>query len=202
VSIKLYYVPMTRASRPRFLLEELGVPYELVRLDASKKENRSEAYLAIHPLGAVPALADGDTVLFESAAIIMYLADKFIDKGLAPPLGSPERGEYYKWIVYAMTTMEPALQILHAQNRFPEAERDARTVEAARARFKETAAVVENALVDKEYLLGNHFTAADIVVGSVAGWGKATGLLDDKAPLTQYVRRVMARPAAKRSRAD
>ncbi len=202
MSIKLYYVPMTRASRPRFLLEELGVPYELVRLDTSKKENRSEAYLAIHPLGAVPGLVDGDTVLFESAAIILYLADKFIDKGLAPPFGSAERADYYKWIIYAMATMEPALSALHAQNRLPEAERDARTVEAARARFKEIAAVVERALAGKEYLVGNRFTAADVVMGSVAGWGKATGLLEDKAPLTDYVRRVMARPAAKRSRAD
>src|SRR5262245_43024026 len=178
MSIKLYYVPMTRASRPRFLLEELGVPYELVRLDTSKKENRSEAYLAIHPLGAVPALVDGDTVLFESAAIILYLADKFIDKRLAPPLGTPERAEYYKWIIFAMATMEPALQIIHAQHRLPEAERDMRTLETARARFKETAAVAERALSGKEWVLGNHFTAADVVLGSVAGWGKATGLLE------------------------
>jgi glutathione S-transferase len=202
MSIKLYYLPFTRSGRVRFFLEELGVPYELVRLDAAKREHKSEAYLAIHPLGAVPGLTDGDVVLFESAAIIMYLADKFIDKGLAPPLGSPERAEYYKWIIFAMATMEPPLQIIHDQNRLPEAERDQRTFDAARARFQETAAVAERALGDREFILGAQFSAADVVLASVAGWGKAAGLLDDKAPLTAYVRRIMSRPAAKKSRAD
>ena len=105
--LKLYFAPRTRATRPRWLLEELGVPYELVELDMSKQEHKQLPYLRIHPLGRVPALADGDQVIFESAAICMYLADKFPEKKLAPAVGTPERGQYYQWMVYAGATLEP-----------------------------------------------------------------------------------------------
>ena len=90
--MKLYYAPHTRASRPRWLLEELGVPYELVRVDVAHQENRQAPYLLINPLGHVPALVDGDMTIIESAAICMYLADKFPEKKMAPAVGSPPRG--------------------------------------------------------------------------------------------------------------
>jgi glutathione S-transferase len=83
--MKLYFAPRTRAVRPRWLLEELGVPYELVKLDPSKQENKTPAFLALHPFGEIPVLVDGDVTLFESAAICLYLADRFPEKNLAPP---------------------------------------------------------------------------------------------------------------------
>ena len=103
MSLKLHYVPQTRAGRVRFVLEELGVPFELLRMEA--KDTKSPEYLKVNPLGHVPALVDGDTTVIESAAICMYLADKFPEKKLAPPPGTPERAAYYQWIVYAMVTM-------------------------------------------------------------------------------------------------
>src|SRR5258705_12836566 len=107
--MKLYYARMTRAGRPRWMLEETGAPYELVRLDLSRGEHKKPEYMKIHPHGSVPALDDGDLALFESAAICAYLADKFPEKRLAPPVGTPARGLYYQWIVYSMATMEPPI---------------------------------------------------------------------------------------------
>ena len=103
--MKLYYAPQTRAVRPRWLLEEIGAPYTLVRLDMSKGEHKTPEYVKIHPHGAVPALVDGDVTMFESAAICAYLADKFPEKRLAPPVGSPARATYYQWIIYSMATL-------------------------------------------------------------------------------------------------
>src|SRR4051794_3745039 len=106
--LKLYYVPRTRAVRARWMLEELGVPHELHRVDLANGEHRSPEYLArVHPLGHVPVLVDGETAIFESAAIIAYLADRFPEKQLAPAPGSPERGPYYQWMFYAVTELEP-----------------------------------------------------------------------------------------------
>jgi len=92
--MKLYYSPQTRAGRPRWLLEEIGAPYEIASLDLKKGEHKQPEYMKIHPHGAVPALIDGDLALFESAAICMYLADKYPEKKLAPALGTPARGEH------------------------------------------------------------------------------------------------------------
>src|SRR6266581_3251982 len=104
--MKLYYVPMTRSNRPRWLLEELGAPYEIVRLDIGAKENRRAEYLALNPLGHVPTLVDGDLVLFETLAICLYLADKFYERGLAPSFESPERAAYLQWTVFATVSAE------------------------------------------------------------------------------------------------
>jgi len=92
--LTLYYSPQSRAIRPRWLLEEIGVPYELKRLNLQAGEQKKPGYLKINPNGTVPALVDGDLALFESAAICQYLADKFPEKRLAPPVGTPERGRY------------------------------------------------------------------------------------------------------------
>src|SRR5262245_54564827 len=105
--VKLYYYPLTRAARVRWLLEEIGKPYELVRVDLAAGEQRNPDYLALNPNGTVPTLVDGDFVLFESAAIVQYLADKFPEAQLAPPVGTPARGKYYQWIHYAMSALEP-----------------------------------------------------------------------------------------------
>jgi glutathione S-transferase len=109
MSITLYFAPGTRATRIAFLLEELGVPWEKVTLDLAQREHKSPDYLAINPNGVVPALKDGDTVVFESVAIALYLADRFAEKGLAPPPGSALRGRYLSWMVWSMTTLEPPI---------------------------------------------------------------------------------------------
>ena len=93
--MKLYFAPRTRATRPRWMLEELGHPYTIIHVDLDAKENREPGYLRVHPLGRVPVLVDGDVTIFESIAICMYLADKYLERGLAPLVSSPLRGPYF-----------------------------------------------------------------------------------------------------------
>ena len=148
--MKLYYAPQTRAGRPRWLLEELGVPYEIVPVDLAQGEHKKPEYMKIHPHGAVPALADGDLVLFESAAICMYLADKYPEKKLAPAVGTPARGLYYQWMIYTMATLEPpVVQIFLNTVMLPEAERSAAAVEKGKTQFAEVARVLSNALATR-----------------------------------------------------
>jgi glutathione S-transferase len=200
--MKLYHASQSRSVRPRWLLEEIGVPYELVTLDMQKGEHKAPAYLKIHPHGAVPALIDGDVQLFESAAICAYLADKFPEKRLAPPLGTAARGLYYQWMFYSMATLEPpVVEIFLNTVMLPEAERSPKVVEAARKRFAEVAAVLEQALGSKPYILGEQFSAADVMIGSSLVWGQFMGLTEGRPVLQQYVQRLSERPAFQKAQA-
>jgi glutathione S-transferase len=198
--MKLYYSPQTRAGRPRWLLEEIGAPYEIAKLDLAKGEHKKPEYMKIHPHGAVPALIDGDVALFESAAICMYLADKFPEKKLAPALGTPARGLYYQWMVYSMATLEPpVLQIFLNTMMLPEAERSPALVEKAKTQFADVARVLSNALAGRSFLLGEQFSAADVMVGSTLAWAAMMGLLGDQPALQTYVKRLSERPAFQRA---
>ena len=106
--LKLYHAAQTRSIRPRWLLEEVGAPYELARLSLEQGDNKTPDYLRLNPNGRVPTLVDGDLVLYESAAIVQHLADRFAEKRLAPPIGTPARGLYYQWIHYTMSEIEPS----------------------------------------------------------------------------------------------
>lgn len=201
--MKLYYAPQTRAGRPRWILEEIGAPYELVRLDMSKGEHKQPDYMKIHPHGAVPALVDGDLAMFESAAICAYLADKFPEKRLAPPIGSPARGLYYQWLVYSMATLEPpVLQIFLNTVMLPEAQRSAAAVEEGRTKFAEVARVLEQALTGKNFILGEQFSAADVMIGSTLVWAQFMGLLTGHPELEGYAKRLSERPAFQSARAE
>ena len=194
--MKLYHSARSRSARPRWLLEEIGEPYELVRVDLSKGENKSADYLKIHPHGVVPAFADGDLKLMESAAICLYLADKFPQKRLAPPVGTPARGLYYQWMVYTMATLEPpVLQIFLNTVMLPEEKRSAAVADEARKTFAGVANVLAQALSSKPYLLGNEFSAADVMIGSTLAWGSFMGLMAGQPVLEDYVKRLSERPA-------
>ncbi|HEY2388374.1 MAG TPA: glutathione S-transferase family protein [Candidatus Binatia bacterium] len=198
--MKLYYSPQTRAARPRWLLEEIGTPYELVTLDLQKGEHKTPDYMKIHPHGAVPALVDGDLALFESAAICMYLADKFPEKKLAPPLGTPARGLYYQWMLYSMATLEPpVLEVFLNTIMLPEAERSPKAVEKARATFAGVAKVLSNALTGRDYILGDQFSAADVMIGGMLAWAGFMGLIADQPILQAYAKRLAERPAFQRA---
>ncbi len=201
--MKLYYAAQTRSVRPRWLLEEIGTPYELVRLDMSKDEHKNPAYMKIHPHGAVPALVDGDLALFESAAICEYLADKFPEKHLAPAVGTKARAYYYQWMIYAMATLEPPIiQVFLNTARLPEAERSAAAAEEGRQKFAEVARVLEAALTGKSFILGEQFSAADVMIGSSLGWAQMLGLLNGYPAIEAYVGRLITRPAFQRAQAD
>jgi glutathione S-transferase len=198
VAITLYYAPNTRAARVAFLLEELGVPYERKVLDLKAGEGRRPEYLRLHPHGFVPALQDGDTSVFETAAICLYLADRYPEKGLAPAPDSAERAAYYQWVVYSIATIEPALAEIWLQKLRPEGERDEATTRAAVARFRESAAVLTEALKGP-YLLGERFTLPDVLVGSMLVWAGAMGLLEGQGRLAEYATLIRSRPAFGRS---
>jgi glutathione S-transferase len=199
--MKLYFAPNTRAVRARWLLEELGVPYELVRLDLSQRQHKTPEYKQIHPHGVVPSLVDGDLTLIESAAICLYLADKFPDKHFAPTFGSPERGRYYQWVVYAMATVDPVSNQLNAHTRaLPEDKRDPKLAEEVRQKLDESAAYIARELKGP-WLLGERFTAADVVLGALVVWAGALGALASHPSLQEYAKRCAARPAFARSRA-
>jgi glutathione S-transferase len=201
--MKLYYARMTRATRPRWMLEEIGEPYEIVRLDLSKGEHKKPEYLKIHPHGAVPALVDGDLALFESAAICAYLADKFAAKGFAPAIGTPERGLYYQWLVYSMATMEPpVLKVFLNTRMLPEAERSPAAVEEGKTQWARVARTLDTALAGKQFIVGDRLTAADVMVASIAGWARVLGLVDGFPVLQQYLARMAERPAFRRANAD
>lgn len=185
---RLYYVPRTRSSRVLWLLAELGAPYELTKL--LPEERKSAEHLARHPLGRVPALElDDGTIMFESAAICLQLADLHPDAGLIPPLGSAERALVYQWVLYGMTELEAPLyhwvrEVAQDANESP-----------SRERFAHAAAALETALEGREWLLGERFTVADVICASVLGSAHSRGLLGEWPGLQAYVERGEARPA-------
>jgi glutathione S-transferase len=201
--ITLYHSPRSRSVRPRWLLEEIGAEYDLVTLDLSKQEHKSAAHRQRHPHGQVPALVDGDLALIESAAICLHLADRFPAAKLAPPLGTPERGRYYQWMVYSIATLEPpVLQVFMHTVQLPEAERSATQAAAGRDTFAEVGQVISDGLGGNPYLLGEQFTAADVMVGSTLAWASFLGLMDGFPTLGAYVERLVQRPAYQRAQAE
>jgi glutathione S-transferase len=199
--ITLYHSPRSRSVRPRWLLEEIGAEYDLVTVDLSGQ--RSEAHRRVHPHGQVPALVDGDLALIESAAICLHLADKFPAAKLAPAVGTPERARYYQWMVYSIGTLEPpVLQVFMNTVQLPEAERSAAQASAGRTKFAEVGKVISDGLAGRPYLLGEQFSAADVMIGSTLAWASFMGLLDGLPALAAYVERLVQRPAHQRAQAD
>jgi len=201
--MKLYHSQYTRSGRARWTLEELEVPHELGRLAFAKGEHKTPEYLAINPHGSVPALVDGDLKLTESSAIVLHLADKYPEKNLAPALGTNERAAYYRWIVYVPATLDPVLETITMHTRFlPEDKRNPALVDAAKAKWSNIVKVLEAAIDGREYIVGNSFTAADIVVGSALGWAAFVGILGDHPKLAAYLQNLQQRPAYQRAHAD
>ena len=194
MTLTLYYAPNTRAFRARWLLEELAVPYELRRVDLAHGEHRTPEYRRIHPLGAVPALVDGEQTLIESGAICLYLADKH-----RPP--APEhRGAHYQWSVFAVATLDPLVAPVFARGlRVPEPRRLETATDDEHERFARLASALRIPLRDRQFLVGDAFSTADVLVGSVLAWAKTVGLLRSASELEPYLRRLQDRPAYARA---
>jgi glutathione S-transferase len=199
----LYHSGQSRSIRPRWLLEEIGAPYELVTLNLQAGDQKKPEFLKINPNGAVPALVDDDVKLFESGAICQYLADKFPEKRLAPPINTPARAYYYQWIHFAMSTIEPPLLTLFLHTvMHPEADRIPQLVPPAREQLKNALNVLEHALAGRTFLVGDNLTTADVMVASTLAWAQMIGLLDASLPNTAaYLGRCMGRPAFQRAMA-
>ena len=196
--LTLHYAPFTRSTRPRWMLEELGISYELHVLDMKAHEHKSPAYLTIHPHGVVPALSIGDDVILESSAIVATLADLHLDRGFAPAPTSPLRAKYFQWLFYAQATVEPGIVALLGN--LPErpghdAARHAADVE----KWAVTTRVLSDALEGRDWLL-DAFSAADVILGAMLIWAGSVKLLDHAPTLQAYVARCKLRPAYLASR--
>jgi glutathione S-transferase len=190
----LYHASPSRSSIVLWMLEEVGVPYDLHLLSLSNGDQNKPAYLAVNPMGKVPALKHGDTVITEVAAICAYLADEFPEKKLNVPVGTPRRGLYLKWLFFAPSVMEPAAN----DKVFPRKE----APRAAAIGYRELDTVLDivaKGITPGPFLMGEQFTAADVVVGSLIRWGLMFGFVPKRDQFTVYVGRLSARPAAKRA---
>ena len=205
--MQLYYIPTTRAVRPRWLLEELNLPYELVPV--TMEMSRQPEYQRLHPHGKVPVLVDGDVTIYESAAICAYLADRYPEKELAPPPQSPARGYYYQWLFYASLTLEaPVEQYMFnllpdlPEKVLPKSDRTKVSQEEALQWFEKVCQPLNERLRDRDYLVENRFTAADVVTGGVLLWALKLGMMPEESPVKQYITQLMERPTFIRLKDD
>ena len=193
--LTLYTNPMSRGRIARWMLEEIGMPYRTELLDYGTTMKAPE-YLAINPMGKVPALRHGDVVVTEVAAICAYLADAFPEADLAPKLGDKLRGTYYRWMFFGAGCVEPASWV-KALGYEPPAERRGLIGFGTMA---DVLNALEGAVSKGDYILGDKFSAADVYVGSQIGWGMMTGTLEKITAFERYVARIMSRPASVRAR--
>ena len=189
-NLTLYHIAPSRSSIAHWMLEEVSEPYDIHLLSMKRGENREPAYLAVNPMGKVPALKHGDVVITESAAICLYLADAFPRAGLTVPIGDPRRGPFLKWLFFSPSCLEPAMMD-RAYKRAEEAPRGA----LGYGDFDTTMDVVAKAVERGPYLLGDQFTAADVVIGSTLRWGRLFDLVPDRPEFAAYTARLAERPA-------
>jgi glutathione S-transferase len=189
--ITLYYSPQTRATGARVLLEELGAPYDLHVLNMKAGEQRQPDYLAINPLGKVPAIRHGEALVTEQVAVFIYLADLFPQAGLTPALDDPRRGPYLRWIAYYGSSFEPALI-----DKFMK--REAAPVgQSPYADYDTMLSTLESQLDKGPYLLGEKMTAADILWGIAFNWTMMFGIVPRKDVFVDYAERITSRPLFK-----
>lgn len=193
-SLTLYTNPMSRGRIARWILEEVGEPYDTIVLDYGTTMKGAD-YLAINPMGKVPAIKHGAAVVTEAAAICAYLADAFPDSGLAPPHGSPLRAPYYRWMFFAAGPVEASVT---GKSLGLLAPADKKAM-AGYGSYEETIDALETALAPGPYLCGDQFTAADVYVGAQIGWGMMFGTIEKRPVFEDYFDRLQARPAAIRA---
>jgi glutathione S-transferase len=195
-NLTLYHASPSRSSIVLWMLEELGEPYDLHVMSFKKGETRSAEYLKVNPMAKVPALKHGDTIITEGAAICTYLADAFPQAGLNVPIGDPRRGPYLKWLFFGPSCLEPAI----TDRSFPRAGEAPR--QALGYGDHETVMnVLSDAVRAGPYLLGEQFTAADVVIGSGIRWGMMFKGVPERPEFVAYAKRLQERPAAKRAAA-
>ena len=189
-----YTNPMSRGRIARWMLEEVGVPYRTVTLDYASSMKAPE-YLAVNPMGKVPAITHRGVTVTEGAAICAYLADAFPEAGLAPDVRSPERGTYYRWLMFACGPVEAAVTNKSMGFEVP----TDRKAMAGYGCLEDTLAALEGAVTGRQYLVGDRFSAADVYVGSQIGWGMMFGSIEKRPAFETYWAGISQRPAAKRA---
>lgn len=192
--LTLYHATPSRSSVVLLMLEEVGAPYNLHRLNLQNGYQLKPDYLAINPMGKVPALKHKDAVITESAAICTYLADEFPQAKLNIPVGNPQRGVYLKWLFFGPSVFEPAM----TDAAFPRKEA-ANPAALGYRPFDQVLDIVAKALARGPYLMGEQFTAADVVLGSGIRYGTMFKLVPERKEFSDYIARFSERPALKRA---
>lgn len=193
--ITLFHSPRTRSTGALVLLEELGADYELHAVNMKAGEQRQPAFLAVNPLGKVPAIRHGDALVTEQAAISIYLADLYPEAGLAPALTDPLRGPYLRWLVFYGSSFEPAV-VDRAMQREP-----GQTAMSPYGTYESVIDTVAAQLARGPYLLGDTFTAADVLWGGAIGWTMMFKVVPERPEFVAYAERVRNRPASQRATA-
>jgi len=189
-----YTHPQSRGRIARWMLEEVGAPYrtEILEYGGSMK---SPAYLAVNPMGKVPAIRHGDTVVTEGAAICAYLADAFPEAGLAPPVGDKARGPYYRWLFFGAGPVESCMM-----TKMLKFDTSGKELQVGFGSVESVAGALEAALEKTNYFAGDRFTAADVYLGSQLGWATQWGAMEVRPAIAAYLERITARPAAVRAK--
>ena len=185
--MKLYYGPRTRAFTGLWMMEEAGLPYELARVDIRAPSHPDAALLKVNPMGKLPALEDGENRLGETAAVLLYVAEK-AGKGLAPPPGDPNRGRFLQWLMFAPAVVEPAM--VERMNKTP-----ANTVQSGWGDYARMEKALMNAMTPGQWLLGDTFTAADLYIASTLMFGMQFGMIEKQKPFEEFTGRAAQRPA-------
>lgn len=187
--VTFYHAPSSRSGGTFALLEELNADYELHLLNLKAGQSRLPDYRAINPMGKVPAIRHGEVLVTEQPAIFMYLADLYAEAGLAPAIGDPLRGPYLRWLVFYGSCFEPAL-VDRSLHRAP-----APPSTSPYGSWDDVISALQLQLARGPYMLGERFTAADVLWGGALHWAMLFQLVPDTPPLRTYVDRVVMRPA-------
>jgi glutathione S-transferase len=200
--MKLYGLGPTRSLRALWALRELDAEFEFMPVNLLAGEHRRPEFLRINPAGKVPVLVDGDVVLTESAAIVMYLAEKYHDKGLLPA-DLKLRAQVYRWVMFAVTELEqPLWRITRHTVLYPEDKRLPADIALARQDFIAMAAVLDRHMEERLFIVGDRMTIADCVTAYLMDWANEQHLIDDSPQLLAYLERMYARPKAPQRIAD
>ncbi len=191
--MKLYWSPRSRSFTTLWLMEEAGKPYERVLTDISTGAQRKAEYLAVNPMGKVPALQDGDATMAEAAAICAYVAERYPEAKLAPPVGDPLRAKYLYWLFFSPGCIEPTIVQLATKI-------EMNPVAAGWGDAQQVIDVLDAALQKGPWLLGENFSAADIVIGSGLNFAiRQFKMVPPRPAFDRYIDRCMARPAFQRA---
>ena len=194
--MKLYGFPPTRSIRPLWTLRELDADFEFVTVNMMKGEHRRPEFLAINPAGKLPVLVDGELVLTESVAIVLYLAEKYADKGLLPR-GAAQRADVHRWLLFTVTELEqPLWRIARHTMIYPKDKRLPEEVNLARQDFAAMASVLEEHMKGRQFIAGETLTVADFVAAYTLDWANEVKLLGETPTLAAYMQRMYARPKA------
>lgn len=194
--MKLYGFAGTRSQRALWGLKEVDADFEFISVNLLEGEHKRPDYLRLNPAGKVPVLVDGDRVIPESAAIVLYLADKYPEKGLLPD-DLDERAQVYRWTMFAVTELEqPLWRITRHSFLYPPDQRSPADIELARSDFTTMAAILEKHLEGREFIVGDRLTVADCVTAYLIDWAGEVQLLDGFPRLRAYLERLYARPEA------